>query len=427
MEANFPHLLQEPFLLACSGGVDSMVLLDLCARLDLDFAVAHCNFQLRGEESNADEKLVADVVSKQGRLFLVTHFDTKEYVSKNKLSLQVGARRLRYGWFDALMEEKGISTLVTAHHADDSLETFLINLSRGTGIDGLTGIPEKTEKVSRPLLRFSRQDILKYATETGLQWREDASNADTKYLRNKIRHEIVPLLKELNPAFLENFKSTQKYLSQTADIVNKRVIYLKRRLFILKEGVTRISVPELLALDPLEGYLHAMFKAYGFNETKDLLQLLHSTSGKELCSNTHRLVRDRGHLLLAPIDPVDPGEYRIDENQSKVSQPVSMTIEEVEKIGETGPHILYVDKETLKYPLTVRKWRKGDYFYPFGMQGRKKLSKYFKDEKIDILTKEKQWLLCSAEQLVWVIGRRPDDRFKVGEKTRGIVKITLNK
>lgn len=384
-----------------------MVLLDLCAKLHLDFAVAHCNFQLRGGESNADERLVVHTVKNYDKVLYVTKFDTKDYVSKNKLSLQVGARRLRYDWFDRIMKEKGIATLVTAHHVDDSLETFLINLSRGTGIDGLRGIPEKTDTLSRPLLRFSRQDILAYAVDAGLEWREDASNADTKYLRNKIRHEIVPLLKDLNPAFLENFKDTQKYLSQTSEIVSKRILYLKESLFDEKEGVTRIPIRGLLDLDPLEGYLHPLFKNYGFTETKDLLQLVQTLSGKELCSKTHRLVKDREHLLLAEIGTVDQGEYLIGENRSEVSLPVALTIEEVEKVGETGPDILYVDKETLNYPLKVRKWQKGDYFHPFGMQGRKKVSKYFKDEKVDVLAKEKQWLLCSGDQVVWVIGRRP--------------------
>lgn len=404
-----------------------MVLLDLCAKLHLDFAVAHCNFQLRGGESNADERLVVHTVKNYDKVLYVTKFDTKDYVSKNKLSLQVGARRLRYDWFDRIMKEKGIATLVTAHHVDDSLETFLINLSRGTGIDGLRGIPEKTDTLSRPLLRFSRQDILAYAVDAGLEWREDASNADTKYLRNKIRHEIVPLLKDLNPAFLENFKDTQKYLSQTSEIVSKRILYLKESLFDEKEGVTRIPIRGLLDLDPLEGYLHPLFKNYGFTETKDLLQLVQTLSGKELCSKTHRLVKDREHLLLAEIGTVDQGEYLIGENRSEVSLPVALTIEEVEKVGETGPDILYVDKETLNYPLKVRKWQKGDYFHPFGMQGRKKVSKYFKDEKVDVLAKEKQWLLCSGDQVVWVIGRRPDNRFKVSERTRKIVKITLKK
>ena len=426
IEDNFPNLLQEKFLLAASAGVDSMVMIDLCATLKLDFAVAHCNFRLRGTESDADEKLVSDVAVGYDKFIFVTHFDTIGYLNKNKLSLQVGARQLRYEWFADVMSEIGIKTLVTAHHADDSLETFLINLSRGSGIDGLSGIPEKTDFISRPLLQFSRQQIFDYAKAKGLQWREDASNKDTKYLRNKIRHQLVPTLKELSPNFLDNFKSTQKYLSQTAEIVKERVDYLKNNLFFKKNNVVHISIEELDKLHPLEGYLYALFQEYGFTETKDLVQLTKTISGKELISKTHRLIKDRGELLLTEITIENNVEYALEADQIELSIPISLTIEEVEKLGEIGEHILYVDKDALNYPLTIRNWQNGDYFHPLGMRGKKKLSKYFKDEKIDILTKEQQWLLCSQNEIVWVIGRRADERFKVTDKTKKILKFILN-
>ncbi|WP_209400631.1 tRNA lysidine(34) synthetase TilS [Pseudozobellia sp. WGM2] len=426
IEDNFPNLLQEKFIVAASGGVDSMVMMDLCATLKLDFAVAHCNFRLRGAESDADEKLVSDVAASNNKFLFVTHFDTIGYLNKNKLSLQVGARQLRYEWFADIMSESGINTLVTAHHADDSLETFLINLSRGTGIDGLSGIPEKTDFISRPLLQFSRQQILDHAKERGLQWREDASNKDTKYLRNKIRHQLVPTLKELSPNFLDNFKSTQKYLSQTAEIVKERVAYLKNNLFVKKNGVVHISIEELDKLHPLEGYLYALFQEYGFTEIKDLVQLTKTISGKELISKTHRLIKDRGELLLTEMTIENNVEYSLEADQFELSNPISLTIKEVEELDEIGEHILYVDKDALNYPLTIRNWQNGDYFHPLGMRGKKKLSKYFKDEKVDILTKEQQWLLCSQNEIVWVIGRRADERFKVTDKTKKILKFILN-
>nr|WP_245224667.1 tRNA lysidine(34) synthetase TilS [Pseudozobellia sp. WGM2] len=418
--------MQEKFIVAASGGVDSMVMMDLCATLKLDFAVAHCNFRLRGAESDADEKLVSDVAASNNKFLFVTHFDTIGYLNKNKLSLQVGARQLRYEWFADIMSESGINTLVTAHHADDSLETFLINLSRGTGIDGLSGIPEKTDFISRPLLQFSRQQILDHAKERGLQWREDASNKDTKYLRNKIRHQLVPTLKELSPNFLDNFKSTQKYLSQTAEIVKERVAYLKNNLFVKKNGVVHISIEELDKLHPLEGYLYALFQEYGFTEIKDLVQLTKTISGKELISKTHRLIKDRGELLLTEMTIENNVEYSLEADQFELSNPISLTIKEVEELDEIGEHILYVDKDALNYPLTIRNWQNGDYFHPLGMRGKKKLSKYFKDEKVDILTKEQQWLLCSQNEIVWVIGRRADERFKVTDKTKKILKFILN-
>ncbi|SDL83705.1 tRNA lysidine(34) synthetase TilS [Kriegella aquimaris] len=426
IETHFPNLFGKTFLLACSGGVDSMVLVDLCDRCNLDFVIAHCNFKLRGEASEGDEALVRKVSGDINKLFLVTHFDTIGYININKVSLQIAARDLRYSWFAEMMEERGVNTLVTAHHADDNLETFIINLSRGTGIAGLTGIPSKTDTIARPLLPFSREEILTYAHNRNLTWREDSSNANTKYLRNKIRHEIVPLLKELHPSFLNNFELTRAHLSDTASLISDYAKRLQKDLFDEEEGIIRIAVSELLPLQPRIAYLHALFSEFGFSAWEDISGLLTAMSGKEVRSKTHRLVKDREFLLLTEITPISNEVYVIGENEIGIENPMHMQMIEVEGIGETGPKILYVDKETLKYPLTVRKWSEGDYFYPLGMQGKKKLSKFFKDEKIDVITKHNQLLLCSGEAIVWVIGRRPDNRFKVTEKTHKIVKFIVN-
>ncbi|MDO6808189.1 tRNA lysidine(34) synthetase TilS [Zobellia galactanivorans] len=426
IEDQFTELVDNRFLLACSGGVDSVVLLHLCARLNLDFAVAHCNFNLRGAESDADEGLVRDLAKKHKVKIYVTRFDTKSYSTQNKVSIQVAARELRYRWFSEIMDREGIKTLVTAHHADDSLETFLINLSRGTGIDGLTGIPVKSHNLSRPLLHFTTEWILSYARAESLVWREDASNADTKYLRNKIRHEIVPALKELNPAFLANFQKTQNYLSQTALVLEQHISDLKSQLFEETAGVTRISVAKLLQLKPVSTYLYLLFKPYGFTEWNDVENLLSAMSGKQIQSKDYRLVKDRDYLLLVAKEAPDVNEYHIDEGDTVVSEPVSLKIEKVGEYVKSDLNTLYIDKKALKYPLTIRKWKKGDYFYPLGMTGKKKLSKYFKDEKVDVVSKEAQWLLCSGDAIVWVIGRRADERFKVSEHTSDIIKITLN-
>ncbi|WP_373518630.1 tRNA lysidine(34) synthetase TilS, partial [Pricia sp.] len=231
IETKFPELLKTPFLLASSGGIDSMVLTDLCSRCGMDFALAHCNFRLRGTDSDADEEFVAETANRLNKKKYITHFYTMDYVYEHKVSVQMAARSLRYTWFAGLMQKTGIKTLVTAHHADDNLETFLINLSRGTGIEGLTGIPEKTDSISRPLLAFSREQIETYAHDENIEWREDSSNADTKYLRNNIRHQILPLLKALNPNFLENFRKTQTYLVQTASIAADHILGLKEAIF----------------------------------------------------------------------------------------------------------------------------------------------------------------------------------------------------
>ena len=341
----------------------------------------------------------------------------------------MAARRLRYRWFEQIMREYGYDTLVTAHHADDNLETFLINLSRGTGLDGLTGIPEKTDSLARPLLIFPRNLILKYARSNKLEWREDGSNSDTKYLRNKIRHELVPRLKELHPTFLENFDTTLKNLKGSESILENHVKDLKKRLFVEKDGVVSISIKKMVELHPIEPYIYELFKDYGFTAWADINALLNAPSGKEVFSKTHRLLKDREHLLLKKLeDSSDSVEnFSLHENVKELKHPVNLTFETVERFQKgSDSNILYCDKKTLKYPLTVRKWREGDYFYPLGMKGKKKLSKYFKDEKMDVISKENQWLLCSDDQVVWIIGKRADERFKVTDSTIEIQKITLN-
>lgn len=426
IENKFPELLENTFLLACSGGVDSVVLAHLCNSLDLDFLIAHCNFNLRGTESDADESFVRNLGGKLKKEIVVSHFDTIGYINKNKVSVQMAARDLRYAWFAEIMKEHRLKTLVTAHHADDKLETFLINLSRGTGIEGLRGIPEKTDSIARPLLAFTRDQIEAYAGEEQISWREDPSNTDTKYLRSKIRKELVPHLKELHPGFMENFSKTLEYLSGSASIVNNYITTLKKKLFKKEENRLKIKVSSLLELKPVRAHLYELFKEYGFTEWNDVYGLLTAMSGKQVRSGTHRLLKDRDHLFLQAISSAtsDVFEFSLTELPGKL--PVAMDVEAVERITETSKKILYVDKETLNHRLQVRKWRKGDYFYPMGMKGKKKVSKFFKDEKMDIISKEEQWLLCSEDAIVWVIGRRGDERFKVTENTSNILKFTIN-
>ncbi|GAG70484.1 unnamed protein product, partial [marine sediment metagenome] len=410
IQNHFPRLLQDKFLLACSGGLDSVVLAHLCTQCELDFSLAHCNFKLRGEESDKDEKFVQELAKKLSKSFFTEDFETLDYAHDQKVSVQMAARNLRYEWFNGLMQQNNIKTLVTAHHADDNLETFIINLSRGTGIKGLTGIPSQKRNIVRPLLPFTRIQILEFANGSNLAWREDQSNAETKYLRNKIRHEIVPLLKELHPTFLANFSETQEFLKQIADISDNHIGQLKEDIFKEEGEVIRIKIESLLSLKPLEAHIHALFSAYGFTAWEDLQHLLKAMSGKEVRSRTHRLVKDRDFLLLTNIAENFQQEFQITKKDTEIQFPIGLRISTVHSIEEVGPKVLYVDKETLKYPLTLRKWQKGDYFYPLGMGGRKKLSKYFKDEKVDVIAKEKQWLLCSGNDIIWVVEKRADDR-----------------
>ncbi len=422
---SFPELLTEKCILACSGGLDSVVLAHLCARLKIDVELAHCNFQLREEESLDDEKFVKELASELGLMAYVKRFDTETYANQNKLSIQVAARNLRYTWFRQLAGEKNIPYVLTAHHVDDSLETFLINLSRGTGIKGLTGIEERSGILRRPLLRFTRSQIEAYADKFQINWREDSTNKELYYLRNKIRHEITPRLKELHPNFLQNFQVTQKHLKGSASILGSYIRELKSSLFVERKGGWEISVKSLEKLKPNADFLYALFSEYGFTEWDNVRDILRATSGKQIRSKSHRLVMDREVLILTRLENEEPSSYYFELNEGEIIEPLSIKIELVPEMAELTREILYVDKETLNHRLEVRKWKKGDYFYPLGMKGRKLVSKFFKDEKFSALDKEQQWLLFSGDRLVWIIGKRADDRFKVTSETEKILRFQL--
>ncbi len=408
IQDRFPELLEHPFLVACSGGLDSVALVWLCYSLNLDFCIAHCDFGLRGKESEGDAKWVEHLGNKLKVNTYIKRFDTNTYALKNKVSIQVAARELRYSWFEELRQSHHFNYCVTAHHADDKLETFLINLSRGTGIRGLMGIPEKTDTLARPMLIFTREQIAQYAAEEGLEWREDQSNLDKKYLRNQIRHEVVPSLKKIHPEFMGNFGQSQEYLRDSYTLLEQHLNAVRKSCFTEEEGIIKIDLKELRKWSPIKAYLHGLLGGYGFKEWGDVEGLLTAISGK--------LKKRKNNVYQYPLDV------------PSIAEPVPLHLEEVKRMGEQSAGILYADKETLKEDITIRKWKKGDYFYPFGMEGKKKLlSKFFKDEKMDLVDKEKQWLLCSNGAIVWVIGRRGDDRFRVTSKTKKILKITLLK
>lgn len=427
IKQNFENLISQPFLLACSGGVDSVVLAHLCYSLQLNFSLAHCNFKLRNSASDADEIFVESLAQSYQKKYFSTTFDTIGYINKHKVSLQVAARELRYAWFSRIMIENKIATVVTAHHADDNLETFLINLSRGTGIEGLTSIPKKTVHISRPLLPFSREEILEYARQNELLWREDESNKKTKYLRNKIRHTIVPNLKELHPNFLNNFLKTQCYLEQTTILLENHIDTIRTMLFKKEKAIFKIDINALKSLEPLESYCYHLFKPYGFNDPEAIITLFESLSGKELLSKTHRLLKNRTDFLLQELKPLESKFYEISEEDSSLLFPIHLKKEVVSNLDENSVDSIYINAESVTFPLTVRKAETGDYFYPFGMQGVKKLSKFFKDEKYSQIDKEEQWLLCSGNDIIWIIGKRADNRFKITDKTNKILKFTLLK
>jgi len=428
---NLNFLKESKLLIAISGGLDSVVLTHLCHKLKLDFALAHCNFNLRGKESDADESFVLQLAKDLNKECFIECFDTLAYAQENKLSIQMAARELRYNWFNELAEQLQFDYILTAHHADDNLETFLINLSRGTGIEGLTGIPEINENVVRPLLPFSREDIEQYARAENLHWREDNSNASTKYLRNKLRLEVIPKFKEVNPQLLQNFNKTIAHLQDSKVIIDDRIDAISNQVIEdINDDNMNFNIAEIVKLSNPKAYLYELLKDYNFTQWNDIYDLLEAQSGKYVVSATHRLIKDRGCLLLSQLNKNVHSSavesYLIEESTKQFKTPLgTLFLETTKQLNKLNASTIYVDKEVLKFPLTVRQWQEGDYFYPFGMKGKKKLSKFFKDEKLSLIEKENVLLLCSGDDIVWVINRRPDDRFKVTESTKKILKIIL--
>lgn len=426
---NLSFLKESKILIAISGGLDSVVLAHICHNLKWNIALAHCNFNLRGEESDADEDFVLQLADDLNLEVFIESFETGTYAKTNKLSIQMAARELRYNWFYELANQLKFDYILTAHHANDNLETFLINLSRGTGLDGLTGIPEINGSIVRPLLTFSREDIEAYAKRHNLKWREDNSNTSTKYLRNKLRHEVIPKLKEANPQYLQNFITTQQHLHEAQCLVKDRIEAVSKRIVNpVSKTEIRFDIAEIQKMKNPPAYLYELLKAYNFTEWQDVNDLLNAQSGKQVFSSTHRILKDRTHLIVTEITSEANNEtIYISENDESVKTLLGdINFEMVKQIDELSNTAIYVDKDLLNFPLKVRQWQKGDYFYPFGMQGKKKLSKFFKDEKLSIFEKDQTLLLCSQNNIVWVINKRLDDRFKVTEQTAQILKISMN-
>lgn len=422
---SFPYIKDAAVIIACSGGMDSVVLAHLGRVCGWNMALAHCNFNLRGSESDADAVFVQNLSRSWSLPFFLKSMETEKEAEHNHGSIQMLAREFRYAWFEKLLEETSYDFVLTAHHLDDSLETFLINLVRGTGLNGLTGIPEVRNTILRPLLNFSREELSSYAKRNQLKWREDSSNATTKYTRNAIRHSLVPRIKELHPQFLDNFSKTQGYLKESASILEDRKLELQKTLFKKEAAGIKIEVAALKKLQPLKAYIPFLFKEFGFTEWNNVQQLTATLSGKEVYSETHRLIRHREFLLLVERTTKDDRQYCIDKEETLFEGPVSIAIQEVPEIGNLNSNIIYVDTQRLKFPLLLRKWKTGDYFYPFGLQGKKKLSKYFKDEKMSTLQREGQWILFSGDEVVWVLAKRADRRFRVENNTKSITKLEL--
>ncbi|WKL47925.1 tRNA lysidine(34) synthetase TilS [Flavobacterium pectinovorum] len=425
--SRFPFLEGKKIFLAVSGGLDSMVLLDLFQQLPYEIAVLHCNFQLRGLESFGDQDFIQNYCDQNNIPIFTTQFDTEAFAKDYKLSTQVAARELRYSWFYELLETENFDYIFTAHHADDNLETFIINLTRGTGLDGLIGIPEQNDKIIRPLLPFSREEILKYAEENNIEWREDSSNASNKYLRNKIRHDLVPILKEINPNFLNAFQKSQSYLQESKEMVEDASIMIYQQVAKEVGDDIHFDLNQLKKLPNYKSYLYQWLNEFGFVAWNDIYDLVDGQSGKQVFAAAFRLLKNRNTLILSPISEEDETEeYQINENEEDVNFPLKLKLCRVDDITIDSNKSIFVDAEKIQFPLVLRKWNEGDVFHPFGMNGQsKKVSKLFKDEKLSLIEKEKTWILCSDNQIVWVVGIRQDERFKIENTTNKILKIEL--
>jgi tRNA(Ile)-lysidine synthase len=394
------------------------------------FAIAHCNFHLRGDESDRDEKFVRSLAANYGVRLFVEHFNTTSFARKNKLSIQMAARELRYRWFDKLLDQEGYDGVATAHHLDDQIETFFINLSRGTGIAGLHGILPKQGKIIRPLLFATRAELEKYARENQVLYVEDSSNRSLKYTRNRIRHRIIPEFEKLNPSFREAMQETIYKIRDAEDIFNGIVDKEKKRLLVPTESGWKIEIAELKKLSPIMTWLYALLSGFDFTSAvaDDILASLEEQPGKMFHSPTHRLVKDRGHLLIAPNFMDDPDIRFEVYPDSGGDLPVRFEFQMIPgKPADlrTGSETIFLDHDKLELPLTIRRWREGDHFIPFGLKNRKKLSDFFIDMKFSLIQKENTWLLCSGEDIVWIVGVRPDERFKVTDDTKKVLQVRL--
>ena len=424
LNTNLSFLKGKKLLLAVSGGIDSMVLVHLCHQLNLDFAIAHCNFQLRGVESNEDEAFVKSHAEKMQVPVFIERFDTQTFADQHKLSIQVVARNLRYEWFYSLLANHNFDYILTAHHLDDSLETFLINFTRGSGMEGFTGIPQQNDKIVRPLLVFSRNDIEVFAQENKVEWREDSSNTTDKYWRNKLRHDVIPVLKALNPSLLSSFENTVLHLKQTQSLAEDAVKSLYLSVVTEEEHHTVIDLKKLLKYANYKAYLYEWLRPFGFSDWTAVYDLLAAQSGKQVLSESHILLKNRGVLLLFPKQTTISEEvYWITKEQTDVKVPLKMSFCNASDISNQTSNVIFVDEALLQFPLTLRRWQEGDVFQPSGMTGKKKLSKFFKDEKYSLWDKANAWLLCSDNKIVWIVGKRADERFKPTANTTKILQI----
>lgn len=428
----------DNILLAVSGGIDSVVLTDLFAQIKPHYqkiALAHCNFQLRGTDSDQDEAFVKQLAEHYQVPCFVTRFDTYTLAKVQKGSTQMLARNLRYDWFAELMQKEGYQYLATAHHQNDMVETVLLNLVRGTGIAGLHGIKAKQGQIIRPMLFASREEIEQYAQEKGLKWREDSSNKENKYYRNRLRNEVIPVLKTMNPNLENTLTQSVEKISAVERFFDAEVQRIEAEIMSKTEHVVFLDLQKLVLVEEKLIILYNILKKYNFSyiQTKDILASLEGISGKQFFSSTHQLIKDRDRLVITHLDTKQKPEQvlleQIDQGETKVCLPLKWKVERVTinadfKIPKKT-EVACLDWEKLKLPLKVRPWQPGDWFKPLGMDKRKKLSDFLIDQKVPVNLKDQVLVVVSGKDIVWVAGYRVDNRYKVTKDTKEVLLISL--
>ena len=425
-------------LLAVSGGTDSVVLTDLVARSGIDFSILHCNFQLRGAESERDEQFVRSLAARYNKAIHVNRFDTASVVAAKKSSVQEVARELRYEWFEQVRSEyeqadnQKAARIVVAHHADDNIETVLINLFRGTGLHGLTGMEPVRNNILRPLLGFRKDELKQYALTKGLNPVEDSSNLTDDYTRNYFRNELIPGIQKVFPAVENNLLHTIGRLKEAENLYMQALKQVLDKMIVIKGDEYHVPVLLWKKAKPLTTITYELIKQFGFSaaQTAEAIKLLDAANSGYIASKTHRLIRNRNWMIIAPaakeyahmLIPVHATDTKIDYAAGSIELlPVT------DSVMPNSNHEALVDAAMLEFPLLLRPWKQGDYFYPLGMSKKKKISRFLSDMKLSKTDKEKVWVILSGKKIVWVIGLRIDHRFRMTDTTTQVLRMVCQK
>ncbi|GAA4320403.1 tRNA lysidine(34) synthetase TilS [Mucilaginibacter gynuensis] len=420
-------------LVAVSGGMDSVVLTHLFKAAGYNFGIAHCNFQLRGAEAISDQQFCNHLAQQLGVPFHTTNFNTQQYASDNKISIQMAARELRYEWFEQIRQQYNYDAIALGHHQNDTIETILLNLTRGTGIAGLHGILPRNGVLVRPLLFLGRDDISRIITEQNLAYVEDSSNASVKYARNKLRHEVIPKLKELNPNLENTFDNNLRHFRELETILEQRVTELKQQVFRYHDDEVHLSVEAVKALHPQHLLLYKLLQPYGFTEVvvDDIISSLNKHAGRQFESTVFKLILDRDKLIIAPKSNTTFNPVQLNMGDSELDfagYKLNILHDDTPLIVKDNPLAVSIDADLLQYPLTIRPWQQGDVFYPLGMKTRKKLSDFFIGEKVPLHKKDSIPLIVNGNgDIIWIGGYRPDNRYKVSRNTKKVTIFELYK